>query len=52
LLAEGAIIKGIFFTRLNLNLIIIWSVKWKYIKYCLKEYVFKFLILIGQFLFH
>jgi len=47
LLVEGAIAKGIFFIWLNLNLIVIRSVRREYVGCCLREYVFKFLVLVG-----
>jgi len=49
---KGAITKGVFLIWLNLNLIVIWSVRWEHIGRCLREYVLKFLVLTGQFLFY
>jgi len=39
--------KNIMFIWFNLNFIVIWLVRWKHIRYCLKEYVPKLLVLIG-----
>ena len=52
LLAKGAIAKGVFFIQLNLNLIVVRLVRREYIRYCLREYVLKFLVLVEQFLFY
>jgi hypothetical protein len=52
LLTKGGIAKGAFLIWLNLNLIVVWLVRWEQVGYSLREYVLELLVLIGQFLFY
>jgi len=49
---ERAKAKGASLALINLDLIVIWLVRRKYIQRYLGEYVLEFLVLIGQFLFY
>ena len=52
LLVKGTKAKGVFFTLLNLNFMVIQPVRRKHIRYYFGEYVFEFLMLTEQFLFY
>jgi len=44
--------KGASLALIDLDLVVIRSVRWKYIRHYLGEYVLEFPVLIGQFLFY
>ena len=52
LFIEGGIAKDIFLIQFNLNLLVIQLIKQEHIRYCLREYILKLLVLIGQLLFY